>query len=449
MIYIPHIKKRIEELAPRWHKNELSEEELFEFYDLLDDVVREARENRSDKFVVGPLKADPDDPVNYPADPEDHRPETFLIELFHQRIENTVLKFFKDHSPKRYSHAITEAKNRNITLNETSLFREWYSHALQMVIAIILGDATARNDRREQVQKFLNSSGAEGGRNRINTEFLIERHLTVNSKRLYSNTKKAFKEQRDQMEGYNYLPWAEQCALDEGVGYNPDYRDYRNVELEDLRLQLEYGEDLIKRWEEGEFGEDLKTRNELEKYLKEKYIGALPSEIKRKIELLKENMKQRPNLIKYLFGVEGKLSYRLRELSRPLIEREKRKNAIEIDPGKTSCTASGLDKVQKPDSDFNEFRNIFGGSSDYKRTEDSLVEFDDPMEEESDSDVDLDNNEIIEHLGLSEKLRVTLAKIREGKSSKEIATELNITKRAVNKRRAKIREILKLKICHQ
>jgi len=79
MIYIPHVKDRLEKLASRWHEEKLNADELTEFYDLLDEVVLEAREGRSD-FVS-----------------EDERPEIFLINLLQQRLQKTVIIFFLNH----------------------------------------------------------------------------------------------------------------------------------------------------------------------------------------------------------------------------------------------------------------------------------------------------------------------------------------------------------------
>ena len=77
MIYIPHVKKRIDELAPRWRRRALTQKELDELYDLLDEVVIEAREARSDLVH------------------EDQRPEVYLLALLEQRIQNALHAFFR------------------------------------------------------------------------------------------------------------------------------------------------------------------------------------------------------------------------------------------------------------------------------------------------------------------------------------------------------------------
>jgi len=75
MIYIPEVKARIAELAPRWHKGRLKPQELLEFNSLINDVVREARRSRSDH-------------VNFKA-----RPEEYLLGLFKRRIQYSVNQF--------------------------------------------------------------------------------------------------------------------------------------------------------------------------------------------------------------------------------------------------------------------------------------------------------------------------------------------------------------------
>jgi hypothetical protein len=98
--------------------------------------------------------------------------------------------------------------------------------------------------------------------------------------------------QQDKKSGWNHIPWAEECALNVGYGYNPDYK---KMKLEELRSRLEETEDFVKRWEGGEFRKDIKTKHELEQYLKEEY-GNLASRIKNKIKSLN---KKEPNLINY------------------------------------------------------------------------------------------------------------------------------------------------------
>ena len=77
MIYIPHIEQRINKLSKKWDKETLSTEELNEFFDLLDEVVLEARESRSDSIIH-----------------IDRRPEAFLVNLFQRRLKNTIILFF-------------------------------------------------------------------------------------------------------------------------------------------------------------------------------------------------------------------------------------------------------------------------------------------------------------------------------------------------------------------
>ena len=378
MIYIPHIKDRLEKLASRWHEGKLNADELTEFYDLLDEVVLEAREGRSD-FVS-----------------EDERPEIFLINLLQHRLKKTVIIFFLSH--KRY---FSEPTNYN-----TPHFKAWLEYAKSITESIILSDATERQTRRNKISKYLgpfpDHSTAEDQICRSKKDFINDRHLHVNSKRLFARKKELLRQQ-DNIADWNYLPWAEQCALNEGVGYNPDYK--KDI-LEDLALRLEAAEDLTKRWEADEFREDIKTRDKLNNYLRSKYTSFLPSEIKRKIESLKERM---PNLVNFLFGSKkrkGELFWRLTELFRFINNR----NDKEI------CC-----------DNFQHLCDV----NDYERF---VIE---DIEEEINSDTELDTDEIAKKLkqfGLTNKqVPIFIMRIIEKRSPSSIASALGISKRAVYK----------------
>jgi len=107
MIYIPHIKQRIDELSPKWDKEALTPEELDEFYDLLDEVVLEARESRSDSIIH-----------------IDRRPEAFLVNLFQRRLKKTVILFFL-----RYRRHFPKA-----TDEETPRFKEWLGYRQELTL---------------------------------------------------------------------------------------------------------------------------------------------------------------------------------------------------------------------------------------------------------------------------------------------------------------------------
>lgn len=399
MIYIPHIKQRIKELAPRWDQVKLNPEKLNEFYDLLDEVVREARESRSDSIIH-----------------IDQRPEAFLVNLFQRRLKKTVILFFL-----RYRRYFTDA-----TDDETPQFKEWFGYAQSITVSIILGDATKRRTRRDQVREYLKPlpypTNTEDPISRSKDDFIKDRHLAVNNKRLFAlkkdliqqqNALKRESRQRQDNIEWNYATWAEQCALNEGVGYNPDYKKEM---LEDLSSRLEAAEDLTKRWEDGEFNEDIKTRNELDDYLRSKYTGYLPSEIKRKIELLNQ---RRPNLVHFLFGSKkrkGELFWRLVELYRFITNR----NKIEI-----VC------------DDFQEISD----TQEYERfVVNDMRETDSPASD-SDSDIDDDRVKKLKQFGLTKKqITIFMMRIIDKRTISSIANELKITKRAVYKHLANIKQ---------
>ena len=408
MIYIPHIKQRIDKLAPRWHQGKLKPEELNEFYDLLDEVVLEAREGRSDSI-----------------DRIDQRPEAFLINLFQQPLKRTIFAFFKRYK-QHYAEAAHHAKKTDIKLDKTPVFLEWLSYATIITQSIILSDATKRRTRRDQIREYLKPlpypTKTEDPISRSKDDFIKDRHLAVNNKRLFAlkkdliqqqNALKRESRQRQDNIEWNYAPWAEQCALNEGVGYNPDYKKEM---LEDLSLRLEAAEDLTKRWEDGELIEDIKTRNELDDYLRSKYTGYLPSEIKRKIESLKN---RRPNLVHFLFGSKkrkGELYWRLVELHRFITNRNKKEIVCD-----DFQEISDTEEYQK--FVVNDMRETGSPTSD------------------SDSNIDDDLEKKIEQFGLTKKqIIIFMMRIIDKKPISSIASELKISERAVFKHLANIRQ---------
>jgi len=389
LIYIPDIKKRINELAPGWHEGTLNASELSEFYSLLDNVVVEARETRSDHV------------------PEDERPEVFLADLLEHRFENVVSTFFN-----RYKQYLVEAKNQASTLEiefrKTSPFLEWLGYAKTIAQTIILGDATTRRTRRNQIKAYLDQYDPA----RISKEeFIADRHLYANNKRLSSQKRELLRQKDEQREvDWNYLPWAEQCALNEGKGYDPGYKKRR---LEDLNTRLEEAKALIERWEAGEF-ECFKTRTELETYIRTNLVGFSPEEI--------ETLKQKtPNLINYLFGTKaqkGKLFWCLAELRR--FETRSRKDEKNQD-----CDALEriLDKQAFQGWSENERNNsdAIPANEEYCISEEAVTRF--------------------KEVGLTKK-KIPIAAMRfvDGKSVPDIAINLGISERAVYKHLAKIKQ---------
>lgn len=247
MIYIPHIKKRLDELAPRWHQGKLNSIELDEFYDLLDEVVIEARESRSDWV---------DEP---------QQPEVYLIDLLQQRIQRTVRIFFRKYKNRYFGQEESGSQERKEPKpEETGVFLEWHEYARRMTVAMILGDASERPSRRSLVEKYLVKPGKEESK----SDFILDRHLDLNFKRIRSEKENVLRQQ-DKTVDLNLDPWAEQCALIEGEGYNPNFKADR---LEDLSVQKELGEEFINRWQAGDF-KNIRTRSELNRYIKNEYTG--------------------------------------------------------------------------------------------------------------------------------------------------------------------------------
>ena len=400
MIYIPHIKQRIDELSPKWDKEALTPEELNEFFDLLDEVVLEARESRSDSIIH-----------------IDRRPEAFLVNLFQRRLKNTIILFFL-----RYPQHFPEA-----TDEETPQFKEWLGYAKSMTEAIILGDAANRLTRRNQIREYLEPlpcpANSEDPINRSKEDFIKGRHLDANNKRLFALKKELIQQQnalkkesrqrQDHVE-WNYTPWAEQCALNEGVGYNPNYKQAR---LEDFSSRLEDAEDLTKSWEEGKYHDDFKTRSELDDYMRSTYIGCLPSRILEDIESLK---KRRPNLVHFLFGSKkkrGELYWRLVELYR--------------------FTSNRKEIVR---DDFQEISD----AQECERFVNDMWVTDSPTSD-SDSDIDKDLENKLKQLGLTKKQSIVSMMRIDKMTISSIARELKISKRAVYKHLAKIKKSLNFK----
>lgn len=393
MIYIPDIKKRINELAPSWHKGTLSANELSEFYSLLDDVVVEARETRSDHV------------------PEDERPEAFLVDLFKYRFGNVLFTFFK-----RYKQYLVQTKNQasdlDIEFRKTSPFLEWLGYAKTIAQTIILGDATARRTRRNQIKAYLDQHDPT---QISKEEFIADRHLYANNKRLSSQKRGSLRQKDEQREvDWNYLPWAEQCALNEGKGYDPGYKKRR---LEDLNTRLEEAKAWIERWEAGEF-ECFKTKTELETYIRTNLVGLSPEEIEDEIKTLKQKS---PNLINYLFGTKaqkGKLFWCLAELHRFKISNRKNEKNQDCEVLKRISDKQAFQRWSENDRNNSD---AIPADEEYCISEEAVTRF--------------------KEIGLTKK-KIPIAAMRfvYGKSVPDIAINLGISERAVYKHLAKIKQ---------
>lgn len=345
-----------------------------------------------------------------------------------------MFSFFKRYN-KYFAEAATNAKNHKIEINSTTVFLEWLGYAKSMTEAIILGDATNRLTRRNQIRKYLEPlpcpANAEGPISRSKEDFIRGRHLDANNKRLFplkkeliqqQNARKRESRQRQDHIEWNHTPWAEQCALNEGVGYNPNYNQAR---LEDFYSRLEDAKDLIKSWEEGKYNVDFKTRSELDDYLRSTYIGCLPSGIIKDIDSLK---KRRPNLVHFLFGSKkkrGELYWRLVELHRFITKRNNREIVRD---------------------DFQEISD----TQEYEKFVVNDLWATDSPDSDSNSDIDVDREKKLREFGLTKKqIPVFMLRMIEQRPISSIANELKISKRAVYKHLSNIKQNVNAKITSQ
>ncbi len=357
MIYIPQVQKRIEELHPRWERGKLSEDELNEFYDLLDEVVKEARKRRTgnlartrktEKYLL---------------------PERFLLSVFKKRIKITVSLFFKPTTDEQTSFRI----NRGSILPHDY----WLMSAYFITSSIIVGDAAERLDRREIIEKLLENTKASEEKHlnfnykplRSHRDYLLGEHGTHKKKdflaRLESpeQLKRAEKEARefdwnnpfegiDQKERGDGFLIRDEAAIeaalhhalnfkarskrnpcfDEPTGYVPGYKSPRFRYL--LFLQ-KMANTFLSDWEKGEYSE-LETEEQCRAKIERDIIGMSLIDLDKEIAKIPRS---RPNLVFYMFGKgerRGELYRRLQELWKFWVtEREKEKPIRQLKDKKT------------------------------------------------------------------------------------------------------------------
>jgi RNA polymerase sigma factor (sigma-70 family) len=322
VIYIPDVLAGIERLKPKWEKGSLTQKELNDFNFLLDEVVREARKTRS--FWVEP----------------DQKPEEYLLKLLRERIESTVIRFFK-----RYPEVAKEQSAKS----------DWVNNAIYITRTIILGDATKRYDRRKEIKPFidtftsseekhlhLNYKPIKAHRDALlgqvgthkkahfmdeikNPDALAreERRLREFSRRGPSTRLKDFEGPGFIIKDKAAIEAAEQRACAQGIGYDPDYREKK---LRELSLKEALAINEKKRWRKGEYKDKFSSEASFNAWLENKLIGGSLDDLKKEI---KTTRKGNPNLINFLFGnkatkYKGKLYYRLIELYKFRKSRTKR-----------------------------------------------------------------------------------------------------------------------------
>jgi len=306
MIYIPEVKKRIEELKDRWERNELTTKELKEFNALIDDVIREARKSISSYLTKksGPALLGKDGEI---FQEEKHNPELYLLALLKKRIENVLLRFFNKNKLLEEATEITK-KGKPVDIRQTLYFKEWLLVANSIVLMAILGDSTEREDREKIVCEHATAFMEDEQRffEMINTD------IAQDVKRILqdANTK-------DYPE-HNFLPWAISIATQEGrdpvkgsLTYDPDYVEHRSRELKfdlaSLRMDIKYLEkeyDLYKRQKHPR-QKELKTMKKFEDWLRDTR-GHTREELPFKIEAIRNELKtmkdRAPNFCDYIFG---------------------------------------------------------------------------------------------------------------------------------------------------
>lgn len=380
MIYIPNIKHQIEELFPQYLRRELTNQEINEMHSLIDEVVWEAREPRS-AFVE---KSD--------------RPELFLVNLLEPFIKNTVAAFLKNHPGE----------------NPRSEWSEWMQYATLITSSLIVGDDTEREDRRKAVQPYLNSF-VRGEDRQL---FLAGRAIRARLKECLNQVVK------DHEFFVNPLPWAEQCALSEGSkAYNPDYNSEKR---EDLELQKEMAEDLIDRWDKGEFRDEFPTRSELLDYINIFYIDTPFEELDGAIARTEKNT----HLIGYLFGQEGfgYLFWRLSDLHKYLETQKlnvfKYPDNKEIDEGENNKSPFDISIDVPLDIAFPQ-----DASPEDIIIEKESLEPDQLCETQKDSATTHDNTEFLYQLGLTPKqIRVYVFHALENRSFSDIGNIMGMSR---------------------
>lgn len=432
MIYIPEVKKRLEELKPRWEnsKRKLSPDELAEFYHLIDEVVIEARKTRSAHL-----------------DPSD-LPEDFLINLISKRIDSTVLKFFK--SRKQYlALALTEEKKKQTDLKETTIFKDWASYAIQIVRIIILGDTTRRQDRRKEIDRFLEKFESSEDKflslNFLQAKGRRDKLLGVKKPKDMENLKRigALKEAKRLSQEFDWDdPWegldnlkhdgflirdeaaisaATKYALSQGnVFYDPNYKP---PELKGLINDKEMADAAMLDWEAGNLSkealnhENIKSKKDYIKWIEKRLIG-MP------LPILEDKISSYPkkyyNLIAFLFGSKGKagkLYYRLLDLHKLKATKwyKEKKGAVSLDNSNVKEGTKRKNKLEK---------EVTTAASTTDITEKEWEEW-------------------LSSLPTARQSEIACLYYRWNYSRPEIVRELNISRQAVHKHLKKIEEHIK------
>jgi len=242
--------------------------------------------------------------------------------------------------------ALEEARDKKKPLHETSTFQEWMHYGRQIILTIILGDATERHDRRKIVKRFLEEF-----------ESSEEKHLTLNYKPIKASFDahlgltgthkkpgfltdlmrpealnkteielKEFSEKKrgpflDGVKGSGFIikdasaiEAAIRLACQQGIGYD---LDYKRKKLKDLTFRRAIAMKAFKSWQREENHHRFKTGKEVTEWIENRVVGRSLTDMNAVIQSIR---KRNPNIVNFLFGSKatqskkGKLYYRLLDL---------------------------------------------------------------------------------------------------------------------------------------
>jgi hypothetical protein len=238
--------------------------------------------------------------------------------------------------------------------------------ARQIARTIILGDATRRYDRREEVKQFIEKfESSEDKYLSLNNKWIKADHDEMLGqtgphkkkdflKNLGSRESldQAFEQlmefsKKDPRSGAGHLGEkpgflihdaaalhaAEQGACDSGLGYDPDYDRNELQELLDIESEAEM---YIRSWEEGKYRTEFKTKNDVLNWIEKDLIGMSLDTVNKKIEIARQ---RKSNLLKYL---KIFLYRRLKDLYKFI---NKPKKILDIEIQKPSVESQLIQKI--------------------------------------------------------------------------------------------------------
>jgi hypothetical protein len=378
MSYIRCVKELLSDYKKDWDIKKLKDPfEREQFYDLLDEMVLEARHRRSSWLSKMAVK--------YGLNPN-IVPENFLLQLFEREINKVTKKFIDNHSDLKTLHE-DEIQDREKEYQETTTFKEWSHYARIFVKNEILGDAANRADRKLETGYFLESPGDD-----------MDRHLTLVNRRLKSKRDKTLGLGKD--ESIDDIPrrnpliysdsddlWkdisegkdagskhfrflildsaavkvAESIARKEGIGYNPDWHTSEEREFISKLNGVYYS---LVGWDEDHCNTIDQKIAFIKRIIKKTSLQEkkrMETEIQMSIGGLCSQLKQlsRTNLCAYLFGERARrIRTRLDDFYKLL---NKRPGYLEDAPIFYRYYTEGIDADEENDIGYQELerhRNI-------------------------------------------------------------------------------------------